>query len=279
MRLIVLPLSVKRSMVYCQWNSLPAARSKPRIDDRLVKRATVAWNNFASSERKWKQTIVSWANVAMEKIPYDEWSLKTIPAKTAVLRRLKTKDENDGSAPHASRTGVDSNNLSEADLEAIPVLYPSSAMSSSGVLSRLVTLGNSGISHHNKYFWLSAIGAPLTLPVALIPVVPNIPGFYLLYRAWSHWRALDGAKHLKFLTDGNHLNLETIAQLDDMYTRLGQGGGALKEDELGEGEVDRLLLKEENVAELVEIIDAKEMAGELHRAVRQVKRVLSEKKV
>lgn len=37
---------------------------------------------------------------------------------------------------------------------------------------------------------------PFTLPVAALPVLPNLPGFYVAFRAYSHWKALQGATWL-----------------------------------------------------------------------------------
>jgi hypothetical protein len=37
--------------------------------------------------------------------------------------------------------------------------------------------------------------------------LPNLPFIYLLFRAWSHWRALNGSKHIEFLLDNNLVKL------------------------------------------------------------------------
>ena len=41
--------------------------------------------------------------------------------------------------------------------------------------------------HHRKYLIWCIVGMPFTAPFALIPVVPNLPFFYLVWRAYSHW--------------------------------------------------------------------------------------------
>lgn len=270
MRLVVIPLSLKRSMVYCQWDTKTATQGKPRIDERLVQRATSAWNNFSKSETKWKQKIVSWANAAMEKIPYDEWSLKTIPARSSVLRRLNSSVSNETTGQQVSTSAA--NGLNDKNLKAITVIYPKTCLSASVVRTRLEKLSSAGISYHTKYMWLSAIGAPLTLPVAIVPIVPNIPGFYLLYRAWSHWCALNGAKHLKFLTEGDHLSFENNVKLDELYQRLMKTHENNRSTEAAVN--DETLLEEEHINELIEIIDAKDMMGELHRAIKQVDKMI-----
>jgi hypothetical protein len=41
--------------------------------------------------------------------------------------------------------------------------------------------------HRSKLIW-SVVIMPFTAPFMLIPVIPNLPFFYVLYRAWSHWK-------------------------------------------------------------------------------------------
>lgn len=47
--------------------------------------------------------------------------------------------------------------------------------------------------------------------------VPNLPFFYLAYRAWSHWKALSGGKHIKFLLQNNLLTLSPSPIVDELY--------------------------------------------------------------
>lgn len=49
--------------------------------------------------------------------------------------------------------------------------------------------------------------------------IPNIPFFYLVYRAWSHWRALSGGKHIQFLLEKKLLIHRPSPLLDEAYTR------------------------------------------------------------
>ena len=47
--------------------------------------------------------------------------------------------------------------------------------------------------------------------------IPNLPFFYLVYRAWSHWRALSGGKHVEFLVNNNLLALTPSPVVDEVY--------------------------------------------------------------
>lgn len=46
---------------------------------------------------------------------------------------------------------------------------------------------------------------PFTIPFALIPVVPNLPFFYLVWRSYSHWRAFQSSKYLATLLQQNRI--------------------------------------------------------------------------
>lgn len=237
-------------MLYCQKTSLPLARSKPRIDDRLAQKAAKTWSTWTKSDVQWKRKIVGWANVAMERISYEEWSLKTIPAKHAHLRRTAEEKQ------HVSVEEIERHSL---NTENITVEYPGTMMTTAQAMDRLRGLSQKGQSYHNRYFWLSAIGAPLTLPMAALPVIPNLPGFYLLFRAWSHWKALEGAKHLSYLVADNHLSLQDNARLNRLYLEHEQNKGTAT-------------LKDNEIEELSEELGASEMSSELHRALKQVQK-------
>lgn len=236
-------------MLYCQKTSLPLARSKPRIDDRLAQKAAKTWSTWTKSDVQWKRKIVGWANAAMERISYEEWSLKTIPAKHAHLRRTAEKQ-------HVSVEEIERHSL---DTENIIVEYPGTMMTTTQAMDRLRGLSQKGQSHHSRYFWLSAIGAPLTLPMAALPVIPNLPGFYLLFRAWSHWKALEGAKHLSYLVQDNHLTLQDNARLNKLYLEHEESKGTAP-------------LKDGEIEEFSEELGAPEMGSELHRALKQVQK-------
>ena len=49
--------------------------------------------------------------------------------------------------------------------------------------------------------------------------IPNIPFFYLCFRAYSHFRAWYGSKLLDFLTTKNLVRITASTQLDQIYAR------------------------------------------------------------
>lgn len=61
--------------------------------------------------------------------------------------------------------------------------------------------------------------SPITWPFAIIPVIPNFPLFYVLWRAWSHYKAWRGAVYLDVLIKNGMVTDKSDAQLDKIYTK------------------------------------------------------------
>ncbi|KAK8546856.1 hypothetical protein V6N13_093895 [Hibiscus sabdariffa] len=75
---------------------------------------------------------------------------------------------------------------------------------------------------HRKYFYGSVTLLPLTTALAVLPL-PNIPFFWVLFRTYSHWRALQGSeKLLQFVTDSSRAQqysfevLEASKELEEL---------------------------------------------------------------
>lgn len=96
------------------------------------------------------------------------------------------------------------------------MLFPSSLLSANGLLSSLTRLTASRQPHHRQRLIWCIVGMPLTIPFILIPVVPNLPFFYLLWRAWSHWRAYQSSKYLSELIKQGRLVPTPSKDLDQI---------------------------------------------------------------
>lgn len=94
--------------------------------------------------------------------------------------------------------------------------------------------------------------------------IPNLPFFYLVYRAWSHWRAIQGGRHIQWLIK-NRLILEAPSEtLDGLYSR----DGALQIEEKPEKE--RLLITQNKGEQIATALDLPALNIEMERAVWQV---------
>jgi len=113
--------------------------------------------------------------------------------------------------------------------------------------------------------------------------VPNLPFFYLVFRAWSHWKSLLGSKHIQFLLDKKLINIQASPILDNLY--LGQNPTSADSAKLLEpitqsipGTEETMLLTEAQGKEMATVIEIPELYIELKRAVWQVERSLEKQK-
>ena len=63
---------------------------------------------------------------------------------------------------------------------------------------------------------------PLTWPFAIIPVIPNFPMFYVIWRAWSHYKAWRGAVYLEQILQAGLIVEKSDKRLDEVYAAKGQ---------------------------------------------------------
>ncbi|KAK3061627.1 hypothetical protein LTS18_005773, partial [Coniosporium uncinatum] len=126
--------------------------------------------------------------------------------------------------------------------------------------------------------------------------IPNLPGFYLLFRAWSHWKALRGAQHLEFLVKNKMITHTPSAMLDELYaagllhpsrehirqaetpTQQQIDEEATKiETQIRSGKEDVMMLQRWNGKLMAERLHLPELEVEVERAVEQVEKSLQSK--
>ncbi|PYH98572.1 hypothetical protein BO71DRAFT_395167 [Aspergillus ellipticus CBS 707.79] len=258
MRLLVIPISTRQVLIYAR----PLGRdlSKERsLTDKVTQKAAETWAKWEEADKGWKKHLVSWGNRVQQRIPYQEWGLKSIPSLNS-QRRLD---------PSYGTKQVD-------------VLFPGNAIRSERLRTMLRAIATERQDLHRKRMMWSFLAAPLTAPIGLIPIVPNIPFFYLVYRGWSHWRALNGSKHLEFLVEKDLLNLMSHPGLEKLYAK--RVSYALEHTQLDkpfaemvenvEKSDDKLLLRMKDAKKLASILEAPDLALEAERAIVQVEEKL-----
>jgi hypothetical protein len=144
MRLFLIPISTKRAFVYCPPGKLT---QKPSILDRVTSKAAKTWEKWERADKGWRKKLVAYGNVILQRIPYQEWGLKSIPPYNTWRQFQQV--------------------LGKKEVE---VVYPGNAIKSERVFDVLRTLGTERQEHHRKKMWWSFLIAPLTAPIALIPV-------------------------------------------------------------------------------------------------------------
>jgi hypothetical protein len=101
--------------------------------------------------------------------------------------------------------------------------------------------------------------------------IPNIPFFYLVYRAWSHWRAIMGGKHIQWLIKHRLLVEAPSETVDGLY-----GEDAPSLDDSSDGK-EKMLLSQKQVQGFCKSLEVPALAIELERAIWQVENAIKGK--
>lgn len=121
----------------------------------------------------------------------------------------------------------------------------------------------------------------LLLPLCtnLLKRVPNLPLGYMLFRTWSHYRALKGGKYLEALLARNLVAPTPSKEMDEMYaaglpadvTQPASNNTPSGQNEDGE----TMLLKRWNGKLIAESFKLPELEIEISRAVDQVEAMMT----
>jgi hypothetical protein len=239
MRLYLLPLSTRRTLLYAKRIEAKTAPQNRTYADKGTAWAAKTWASWEKMESGWKRKVVDYGNYAFRRIPYEEWGLKSVP-------------------PLSSR---DKNNVEGR--EKVELCFPSSVIPPSKAEGILKTLATERQALHRKRLVWCIVGMPITIPFALVPIIPNLPFFYLVYRAWSHFRAISGGNHLQWLLEHKLLRSAPCEKLDQLY--------ALHAPPAEEPDnKERALLTQKEVQTFSETLDMPALEVELERAIWQV---------
>lgn len=147
MRLFLLPISTRQSLIYCQRLNVRPSEKTTFLDRAATKGANL-WFNWEKKESGWQKKVTSYGNKLFQRLPYAEWGLKSIPPLSA----RRKQDEIEGK-------------------EEVRLEYPEALMDRREVHNALQELGSSERQgFHTKWFWASIAGMPISAPVALLPV-------------------------------------------------------------------------------------------------------------
>lgn len=147
MRLFLLPISTRRTLIYCQRTVRGDLHAKPSLVDRATAKANEIWAEFEKSDTTWKKKVTQYGNVILRRIPFEEWGLKTIPPLSAKRHEAELSGK-----------------------EKVEVLFPGLFLRQSKVDAELKKLATERQDLHRRRMWWSIIAFPFTLPVALLPV-------------------------------------------------------------------------------------------------------------
>lgn len=278
---ICIPITTHKSYIYCNHQSslLDASQRKTvpqivRVENKIVGLATKAWNKLVSSEMSINKRIVELVRKLLNTIPYNESSLRSFPSKKAMIREIN--HEHFSELPrHIVTSEVESGTYSLDQLKPIPVIHPR-FQDQQAILDQLHDARDNFGAFHRKWAVLCGIGIPLTLPLALVPLVPNVPCFYLCYRLYCHVKALMGVHNLGYLLEctkddssvenTTHLTFVANADLDVPFLADATFAKVRAQDS---HENERILVSTETIDRLVDSLDLQHLREELHKALTQ----------
>ncbi|KAL8744561.1 MAG: hypothetical protein Q9190_003196 [Brigantiaea leucoxantha] len=148
MRLFLLPISSRRTLIHCQrLNQLTS--STPTIADRATSYASKTWLKWEKGEKGWQKRVTAYGNKLFEQIPHEEWGLKSVPPLSQRRRDEELKGKDGG----------------------VKVEFPGRLIPEEKVWESLRWFaGKERQGFHTKWMWGSILGMPVTAPVALVPV-------------------------------------------------------------------------------------------------------------
>ncbi|PKS09098.1 hypothetical protein jhhlp_003712 [Lomentospora prolificans] len=259
MRLVLLPISTKRTLLYCIRNEA-AKKAQKGIADKVGAKAASIWAGWERRESGWQRKVVDYGNHALRRIPFQEWGLKSVPPLSTRRQRELLSSQ-----------------------QKVELSFPPSVISPNEAEKFLHTLGTEREALHRMRLIWCFVGMPITAPVALLPVVPNIPFFYLAYRAWSHWRAIKGGQHVQFLVKNKLLSISPSSILDSAYAipklapaSPNEAQKPMEEKTEKDAKAEpaepagKVLLCQHTATTLSKALDHPELEAELERAIWQV---------
>ncbi|KAG7754551.1 hypothetical protein KL929_002216 [Ogataea haglerorum] len=287
--IVCLPITTKKSFFFCQYTPKVLPDGKEGLDTKLVNWAAKAWHKLERSENRFNKSIVSVIHRLLNEIPWMETCFRSIPSQTKITRYLKDYQKPDEKTERTSDQDrkvhpglVTQLDISPEELEQIPLYYPSLLLSSEQITKELRSEIQKGHEYHKKYLFVNLLLLPLTIPFALIPVIPNVPGFYLAYRSYCHLTALNGVKHLRFLLDlkggeEHHLQMIGLQDAHDLFIESKDESTRISVlEHIKKGDLkEKLLLDEGSITNICKAFGIEKFEPNLHVALYQERKRLS----
>jgi Mitochondrial K+-H+ exchange-related len=153
MRLFLLPISTRRALIYCQrLNQKPSTELS--LVQKSINKVPQTWAKWETAESGWKKALTEYGNRGLQRIPYQEWGLKSFPPLSDQIQAEEL-----------------SNN------KKFDVIFPANIVQREDVPKIMRRLASERKQLHWKRFIWSLIGIPFTIPFGLIPVSVSFDDF------------------------------------------------------------------------------------------------------
>ncbi|KAF4577091.1 hypothetical protein EYR36_005078 [Pleurotus pulmonarius] len=174
----------------------------------VTTKASNAWANLGKAkEGSWKVRVYQLGERFLDRIDFEELALKGIDPSFGPSIR------------HPDFRGHSQDDLKNKPPVKIPFLYPPSIQDASTTLSQLTTLVQHRGPNHKKGFLTWMFVVPLTAPFMIIPIIPNFPFFFCVWRSWHHYKAYRASQYVQALLASGSIIPEPSKELDALYER------------------------------------------------------------
>ncbi|KAI0662332.1 mitochondrial K+-H+ exchange-related-domain-containing protein [Cubamyces menziesii] len=211
MRIIALPLTppckpingkAAEHLTYYHFITPPDNR-KSTWSKWIVAKASDLWAGLGKApEGNWKRRAFLYGERLVDRLDFEELALKSLDPSLG---------------PRLSNIVHTSSKKKEEATAQIPLIYPPSACTSP--LPHIQSLLAKRTPRHKKGFWFWLAVSPITAPFALIPIIPNFPFFFCVWRSWSHYRAYKASQYLEGFLKQGAIIPQTSPELDAIYAK------------------------------------------------------------
>jgi hypothetical protein len=290
-----LPLTTKKTFLHCKYNDTIFPDGKKTLENKIIDKFMTLWNNFCKSDAKFNQTIVKFINKILSNIPWLETCLLSIPSQKFITRKMKQDEFNkDKEQVFVTHEEILEKNIKSNELEMFDFYYPNKLSNMELIMNNFKPEFKSQYELHRKGILTDLLLMPLTIPFAIVPLLPNIPGFYLLYRIYCHIKVIASLKYLVILLKDGHFKFNKIDEIAEIYLNTKdeevranvinelayvsekQAFADIEGVDQGERE-EKLLLSEDVAHELCKLFDDEKGADKLIYAIQQERKHLEER--
>lgn len=284
-----LPLTTKKTFLHCKYNDDIFPGGKKNLEEKIIAKFTQLWTNFSRSEASFNKKVVSLINWFLSSIPWLETCLLSIPSQRFITRKLKEDSQ------YVTHDEILEKNIQSDDLQQFDFYYPGTLTNTELMLKNFRPEFKDQYDMHKKGILKDLLLLPLTIPFAIIPLVPNVPGFYLLYRVYCHIKVIASLKYLIILLKDGHFDYRRVDDLAEVYlsTKDDQVRANVMEEltyvsnqkafqndaaDAADAETrkEKLLLSEDVALELCKAFGDEECAPKLIFAIKQERKHLEE---
>ncbi|KAN0087596.1 Mitochondrial K+-H+ exchange-related domain containing protein [Tylopilus felleus] len=190
----------------------------------VVDKAADMWSNLGKAQKgSWKLWTYELGERMTDRIEFEELALRNVDPSlgpTVPVTGMSKEQED------VKKARSQLYSLPKIPLIYPPSLYPAGtdpALNPS--LAHLQTLLASRGPRHRRGFYLWMLIAPLTAPFTIIPIIPNLPFFFCVWRSWSHYKAYMSSQYLSSLLDCGLIEPNPSFELDQLYASFTSTSG------------------------------------------------------